>query len=407
MQVEAAAASGAVQRFTHKVQPRASLELEGRFHLGQGKPAAGGLRLPPAARGKPLEPPVLGGVGKLLPAACGQGVGGGIRQGGGSPEGAAKLAVQKPQPERRRRVLGKQRCTRRKQGGKLCLRHSGEEIQLHRRVLRAAPGGKQAGQLHDADAGKPVVGELHLAHLLGEHPVAVQQAGGGLGADARKALVRLCALQSGQAGVKGAHLPAAVGGKAGAEAVRAELRPGGAAHGADNGICPQAFGAALGVRKLHGVAALALPQGAYRAAGAQLYLVPLQMQLQQRQHVCRLIGIGVHPPGFIGAGVQPQLLKPRQRRGSIHRRQQRPQRGGVGGEIFLRRNGGVVQIAAAVAGSQQLFAHLGVALQHRDAGSGRGLCSRQRSGQSGGTAAQNKDVCHADTCFLWFYSYLL
>ena len=41
------------------------------------------------------------------------------------------------------------------------------------------------------------------------------------------------------------------------------------------------------------------------------------------------------------------------------------------------------------------------------ADSGRGLCSRQRSGQSGGTAAQNKDVCHADTCFLWVYSYLL
>ena len=158
---------------------------------------------------------------------------------------------------------------------------------------------------------------------------------------------------------------------------------------------------------MYGVAALALPQGAYRAAGAQLYLVPLQMQLQQRQHIGGLIGIGVHPPGFIGAGVQPQLPKPRQRRGGIHRRQQRPQRGGVGGEIFFRRNGGVVQIAAAVAGSQQLFAHLGVALQHRDAGSGRGLCSRQRSGQSGGTAAQNKDVCHADTCFLWVYSYLL
>ena len=315
--------------------------------------------------------------------------------------------MQKPQPERRRRVLGKQRCTRRKQGGKLCLRHSGEEIKFHRRVLRAAPGGKQAGQLHDADAGKPVVGKLHFANLFSQYPVAVQQAGGGFGADARKALVRLCALQGGQAGVKRAHLPAAVGGKAGAEAVRAELRPGGAAHGADNGICPQVFGAALGVCKLHGVAALALAQGAYRAAGAQLYGVPLQMQLQQRQHVCRLIGIGIHPPGLIGAGVQPQLLKPRQRRGSIHRRQQRPQRGGVGGEVLFRRNGGVVQIAAAVAGSQQLFARLGVAFQHRDAGSGRGLCSRQRSGQSGGTAAQNKDVCHADTCFLWVYSYLL
>ena len=95
VQVEAATASGAVQRFPHEVQPRTAPELEGRFHLGQGKPAAGGLRLPPAAGGEPLEPPVLGNVGELLPAACGQGVGGSIRQGGGSPEGAAKLAVQK------------------------------------------------------------------------------------------------------------------------------------------------------------------------------------------------------------------------------------------------------------------------------------------------------------------------
>ena len=144
-----------------------------------------------------------------------------------------------------------------------------------------------------------LIGRMPLFEAL----LTVQQAGGGFGADARKALVRLCALQGGQAGVKRAHLPAAVGGKAGAEAVRAELRPGGTAHGADNGICPQAFGAALGVRKLHGVAALALAQGTYRAAGAQLYGVPLQMQLQQRQYVCRLIGIGVHPPGFIGAGI--------------------------------------------------------------------------------------------------------
>ena len=135
-------------------------------------------------------------------------------------------------------------------------------------MLRAAPGGKQAGQLHDADAGKPVVSKLHFAQLFCQHPVAVQQTGGSLGADACKAFVRLCALQGGQAGVKRAHLPAAVGGKAGAEAVRAELRPGSTAHGADNGICPQGFGAALGVRKLHRVAALALAQSAYRAAGA-------------------------------------------------------------------------------------------------------------------------------------------
>ena len=294
---------------------------------------------------------MLGGVGKLLPAACGQGVGGGIRQGGGSPEGVAQLDVQQPCPEPGKGVGCSLDGVPGKQTGQVYLAQLREQVKLHRRVLWAAPGSKQAGQLHDADAGKSVVGKLYFAHFFSQYPVTVQQAGGSFGADACKAFVRLCALQGGQAGVKRAHLPAAVGGKAGAEAVRAELRPGSAAHGADNGICPQVFGAALGGGKLHRVAALALAQGAYRAAGAQLYGVPLQMQLQQRQHVCRLIGIGIHPPGLIGAGVQPQLLKPRQRRGGIHRRQQGPQRGGVGGEVLFRRNGGVVQIAAAVASS--------------------------------------------------------
>ena len=45
VQVEAAAAAGAVQRFTHKVKAGAALELEIRFQLGEGKAAAGDLRL--------------------------------------------------------------------------------------------------------------------------------------------------------------------------------------------------------------------------------------------------------------------------------------------------------------------------------------------------------------------------
>ena len=174
-----------------------------------------------------------------------------------------------------------------------------------------------------------------------------------------------------------------------------------AAHSADDGIRPQRFGAALGRFKLHGVAAPALAQGAHGAAGAQLHMAAQQVQLQQRQYIRSLIGIGIHPSGFVGAGVQAVSLHPAQRVGGVHRIQQRPQGGGVGGEVPFRRNAGVVQIAAAVAGGEKFFAHLGVAFQHRDTGSGRGLCSRQRSGQSGGTAAQNKDVCHADTCFLW------
>ena len=67
VQVEAAAAAHAVQRFAHKVKAGTALELEIRFQLGEGKAAAGDLRLLPAAGGQAVEPPVFGGVGQLLP----------------------------------------------------------------------------------------------------------------------------------------------------------------------------------------------------------------------------------------------------------------------------------------------------------------------------------------------------
>ena len=60
VQVEAAAAAGAVQRFTHKVKAGAALELEAGGHFGQAQAAAGGLGLLPAAGGQALEQPVLG-----------------------------------------------------------------------------------------------------------------------------------------------------------------------------------------------------------------------------------------------------------------------------------------------------------------------------------------------------------
>ena len=55
VQVEAAAAAGAVQRFAHEVKAGAALELEIRFQLGEGKAAAGDLRLLPAAGGQALS----------------------------------------------------------------------------------------------------------------------------------------------------------------------------------------------------------------------------------------------------------------------------------------------------------------------------------------------------------------
>ena len=156
---------------------------------------------------------------------------------------------------------------------------------------------------------------------------------------------------------------------------------------------------ALGILAQDGVAAAVLAQGLYSAAGTHLHTQPGKVAFQQGQHVCGLVGVGVHPPGLIGAGVQAQRREPFQRRGGIHRGQQGPQGSGVSGEILLRCNAGVVQIAAAVAGGQQLFAAPGVAVQHCHP---HCPCrGRLGGGQCGGkarcTAAQYHDLLHKST----------
>ena len=399
MQVKTAAAACAVQRFAHKVKARTALELEVLIHLPQGQPAAGGLGLLPAAGGQPLKAPVLGGVGQLLPLCGGEhGRRVAVLQPGGRPHSTAQLLVQQAQPE----VSGAAPCrlggVGRKQAGKCGFVHCREEVQLHSRSLGAAARGQQAGQLHDADAGKAVVGELHLAVLAGKHTGTVQQGCCCLGADAGQSLVGLCALQGGQAGVQRLHPAAALGGEPGAKAVGAELRPCLAAHGADDGIGAQRFGRALCRLELHGVAAAALAQGAHGAAGAQLHMVLRKVVLQQGQHVRRLIGVRIHPARLVGAGIKPQRMEPAQRVGGIYGIQQRTKCCRVGSEIQLRCNAGVIQIATAIAGGKQLFARLRVALQHNDMCSGGTLCRRQRGCKTGGTAAQNEDVRHPDTC---------
>ena len=249
-----------------------------------------------------------------------------------------------------------------------------------------------------ADAGQAVVGELHLAPVICQQGAAAVQGGVGLGPDAGQTLVRLCTLQSGQAGVQRGQCTAALGGEPGAKAVGAELRPCLAAHGADDGIGAQRFGRALCRLELHGVAAAALVQGAHGAAGAQLHMVLRKVVLQQGQHVRRLIGVRIHPARLVGAGVKPQRTEPAQRVGGIYGIQQRTKCCRVGSEIQLRCNAGVIQIATAIAGGKQLFARLRVALQHNDLCRGGTLCRRQRGCKTGGTAAQNEDVRHPDTC---------
>ena len=179
--------------FAHEVKARTALELEVVLHLVQQQSAAGRLGLLPAAGGQPLEPPALGRGGELRPRRSGQGAGV-FGQPGVGPEGAAQLCGQKPQPELR--------CAAQKpgppgeEGGQLRLAQGGEEVEGYDGLLRAAARGQQARQLHDADAGESVIGELHLAHFPGKHPAigAVQQAGAALGPDAGQRLAGAGAL---------------------------------------------------------------------------------------------------------------------------------------------------------------------------------------------------------------------
>ena len=101
-----------------------------------------------------------------------------FRQTGISPEGAAQLCGQQAQPELRR-LAAQQSDPLGEQRGQLGLTQSREEVEGHDRPLRPAPRGQQARKLHDADARKPVLGELHLARFPGKHPAicTVQQAG--------------------------------------------------------------------------------------------------------------------------------------------------------------------------------------------------------------------------------------
>ena len=118
------------------------------------------------------------------------------------------------------------------------------------------------------------------------------------------------------------------------------------------------------------------------------------MVFQQGQHIRCLIGIGINTPFIVRTGVQAQTPEPAQRVGGMDRVLQRAQRGGIRREIACLRTCFVIQIAAAIAGSQQLFAQARVAFQHRHMGRRVCLRSGQRRRQPGGTTAQNHDLLH-------------
>ena len=137
VQVEAAAAAHAVQRFAHKVKAGTALELEIRFQLGEGKATAGDLRLLPAAGVRPSNRQCLAVWASFCHWAAESRCTSASGKADGLPQGTAQLGVQQAQPEVCRRIARQQGYAGGEQRGKCVLGNVREEVQLHGRVFTA------------------------------------------------------------------------------------------------------------------------------------------------------------------------------------------------------------------------------------------------------------------------------
>ena len=392
MEVEAAAAAGAVQSLAHKVEPRAAPELKIRLQLFQRKAAPGGLGLLPAAEAEAAEPPCLAGMGQPPPVLRVQLGGQAAGEAGRFPQSVPQAAVQHPLPEGQG---GLSPTPRGQKAGQRLFLPLGEQVHRHGGVLRAAPRRQQPRKLHDADAGQPVFGKLDLPFFPGQKAAALPQADSPPGPQAGQGFQHsgVPAAQRGQAGVKGLHLPAGPPGQGGAEASGAELGAGTAPQGADHVLGRQELAPAFPLR-LDGVAAPFLAQLQHPAAGLHRHAQRLQPAQQQAGQVRRLVGIGIQPPCLIGPVEQAQPLPPGGQVRPVDGGQQPGQRAGGRGEIPPRLAAGeVVEVAAAVAGGQQLFAGGGVLFQQGDAHpAAAGLGRRNGRRQPRRAPAQDQDL---------------
>ena len=309
MEVKAAAAAGAVQRFAHKIQPRTALELEGPLHFFQREAAAGGLGLLPAAEAEAAEAPRLAGMGQFAPVLRPQLGGFAAGKARRSPEGVPQAAVQHPLPAAGE--CGQTLSPLFQQGGKVLLGPRREKVHCDGRLLRAAAGGQQPRQLHDADAGQTVIGELDLPFLPGQGAAALPQGDGSAGPQPGKGfqLFGFFAAQRGQAGVQRLYPAASPSGHGGAKAAGAELRPGAAPQSTDHFVGHQK-GAPVLLLHLDGVAASFLAHAHHAAAGAHGHAQRVQPAHQQAGQVRSLIGVRIEPAGFIGPVDKAQPLPP-------------------------------------------------------------------------------------------------
>ena len=209
---------------------------------------------------------------------------------------------------------------------------------------------------------------MDLPFLPGQGAAALPQGDGSAGPQPGKGfqLFGFFAAQRGQAGVQRLYPAAGPPGHGGAKAAGAELRPGAAPQSTDHFVGHQK-GAPVLLLHLDGVAASFLAHAHHAAAGAHGHAQRVQPAHQQAGQVRSLIGVRIEPAGFIGPVDKAQPLPPGGQARGVDGGQQPGQGLGCGGKIPFRLPAGqIVEVAAAVAGGQQLFARRGVLFQQGD-----------------------------------------
>ena len=157
------------------------------------------------------------------------------------------------------------------------------------------------------------------------------------------------------------------------------------------------------VRRAHAIPVLFRQDGLCLRAGNHPRMHALQMQPQHIQHRRRLIAGRIHPAAGVRARGQAQRVKKTQHIGHGHMRQHPAGKARIAKIAGLAHIG---QVAAAVAGSQQLFAHAVAALQNRHARAH--LPCLHSGGEARRPAAENKNrfVFHQFLMFSFLAAFL-
>ena len=267
----------------------------------------------------------------------------------------------------------------------------GEEIHQSGALLPFPQPGKPPGHLHGRNARQAVFCELHLAHILGQGMVAGHQSQPGLGTDALQAAKAVhVTFQRHQSRI---HRHAAVAKLLGqhiAAAVGAQLGGCLAAGGQNHPVSEKA----PAVGGFHGKFALISANGGNGASALHVDLGPLQGQQKHVQHHGGLLAVWIDPAFLLFLAQKAQLAEKVQHLPGRHILQRLPQKALVIAVKMARPGVHIGEVAPAVAGGQDLFAHPVQSLQQGDLLSGEGFRGSQRRRETGRTAADDEDLCH-------------